>query len=127
MAVPLIPSRQRNIVFFNELKGRAAGVPLPTRKIDLVDGLRDRPMKILCLGYSRTGTVSLFTALTMLGYKPYHMAVAVQNASVELPCWADGLEAKRLGKGEPWGKEEFDKILGRYDVPDVDLGDCKQS
>lgn len=73
-------------------------------------------MRILCLGYSRTGTFSLYTALRMLGYKPYHMAEALKNADVDLPCWVEGIEAKLLGTGKPWGREEFDKLTGRYDA-----------
>jgi Sulfotransferase domain len=97
--------------------GHASGLPGPyTRKIDLVDGKREIPMKILCLGYSRTGTLSLYTALQMLGYRPYHMAEAIQNADVDMPCWAEGIEAKLLGKGKPWGREEFDKLTGKHDV-----------
>lgn len=86
------------------------------RKIDLVDGKREIPMKLLCLGYSRTGTMSLFTALQILGYKPYHMAETAKNADVDMPCWIEGIEAKYIGKGKPWGREEFDKLTGRFDV-----------
>ncbi len=117
MAVPLPPSRQHNIEFMNTAIGKALGSPPPyTRKIDLVDGKREVPMKVLCLGYSRTGTFSLFTALHMLGYNPYHMAEVIKNADVDIPCWIEGIEAKFHGKGKPWGKEEFDKLTGRHDV-----------
>ena len=117
MAVPLPPSRQHNIDFVNTIVGRALGLPPPyTRKIDLVDGKREVPMKVLCFGYSRTGTFSLFTALRMLGYNPYHMAEAAKNASIDMPCWIEGIEAKFCGKGKLWGKEEFDKLTGRHDV-----------
>lgn len=117
MAVPLPLSRQHNIEFMNAVIGRAFGLPPPyTRKIDLVDGTRRVPMKILCLGYPRTGTFSLFNALRMLGYNPYHMAEAVKNADIDIPCWIEGLEAKFCGKGKLWGKEEFDKLTGRHDV-----------
>lgn len=33
-----------------------------------------------------------------------------------LLCWKEALEAKVLGKGKPYGREEFDKVLGRYSV-----------
>jgi Sulfotransferase domain len=117
MAVSLPPSQQRNIEFFNTLFGGLGGLPPPyTRKIDLVDGRREIPMKVLCLGYSRTGTLSMYTALQMLGYKPYHMAEAIKNARVDLECWVEGVEAKMQGKGKEWGREEFDKLTGRCDV-----------
>lgn len=110
-------SHQRNVSFCNTLFGVAIGLPPPyIRKIDLVDGRRDIPMKILCLGYSRTGTFSLLTALRMLGYNPYHMVEGMKNADVDLECWVEGVEAKFLGKGKLWGKEEFDKLTGKHDV-----------
>jgi Sulfotransferase domain len=120
MAVPMPIARQHNIEFMNAAIGRAVGLQPPyTRKIDLVEGRRELPMKILCLGYSRTGTLSLYTALKMLGYNPYHMAEASKNASVDFPCWIEGMEAKFLGKGKQWGKQEFDKLTGQHDVSET--------
>jgi hypothetical protein len=117
MAVPLPLSRQHNITFVDTAIGKALGLPPPyVRKIDLVDGRREVPMKILCLGYSRTGTLSLLTALKMLGYNPYHMVEAAKNADIDMPCWIEGLEAKFHGKGKPWGREEFDILTGKFDV-----------
>lgn len=117
MAVPMLPSRRRNITFIETLIAKATGAPGPyIRKIDLVEGRREVPMKVLCLGYCRTGTFSLFTALTMLGYTPYHMAEAVKNAAVDLECWAEGVEETILKNGKPWGRKEFDKLTGNYDA-----------
>lgn len=66
---------------------------------------------------TEAGTLSLMSALTELGYRPYHMACAYPNAHVEFPAWTEALEIK-YGKrrGTPWGRREFDKLLGRYDV-----------
>lgn len=73
-------------------------------------------MRVLCLGMPRTGTMSIFTALQMLGYNPYHMVVAMGH----LDLWREALRAKYLGQGKPWEREEFDKLLGKYDsVADV--------
>lgn len=117
MAVPMPLSRQHNITFVNTAIGRKLGLPPPyVRKIDMVDGKREVPMKILCLGYSRTGTFSLYTALKMLGYNPYHMVEAAKNANIDMPCWIEGLEDKFQGKGKPWGRVEFDKLMGACDV-----------
>ena len=114
------PARCRNIAFINTVFGAAMGRPPPyTREIDLVEAPlnRELPMKILCLGWSRTGTLSLMAALMQLGYRPYHMAAAYPNAYVEFPCWTEALEVKYgRKKGKPWGREEFDKMTGRYDV-----------
>lgn len=54
-----------------------------------------------------------------LGYKSYHF---MENGSPEgaknkhIVCWREALEAKVLGKGTPYGREEFDKVLGNYSV-----------
>lgn len=72
------------------------------------------------LGLSRTGTMSLFAAMEELGYTPYHMSKAIQSPKSNLDVWREAIDAKFNGKGEKWGREEFDKILGNYDsVADV--------
>lgn len=48
--------------------------PVTGRLIDSHPGVRTRPMRLLVLGASRTGTVSIMTALEQLGYNPYHMS-----------------------------------------------------
>ena len=65
---------------------------------------------------SRTGTLSLFTALQKLGYAPYHMATAMGSSpKTSLGLWTEALRAKFHGVGKPWGREEWDKLLGDYD------------
>lgn len=68
--------------------------------------------------------MSLFTALKILGYRPYHMAEALGSSpKTSLALWCEALKAKFHGVGKPWGREEFDKILGEYDcvldVPNI--------
>lgn len=61
--------------------------------------------------------VALKTALEKLNYNPYHMAVAIRSRREgHLSYWEEALRAKFLGDGKPFGKEEFDKFLGNYDV-----------
>lgn len=74
---------------------------------------RSVPMEVLVLGYGRTGTQSLSQALTILGYnRTYHMIdVFMRN---DYPYWIAAMEAKYDGKGQPFGREEFDKFLGDY-------------
>lgn len=96
--------------------------PHPTtgRLIDSHPGTRTLPMRVLVLGMSRTGTMSIFTALEKLNYHPYHMAKAVQAPKTNLNVWCEALRAKFHGQGKVWGREEFDKVLGNYDaVADV--------
>lgn len=33
-----------------------------------------------------------------------------------IPLWTEALEAKYYGKAVPYGRAEFDKILGDFDV-----------
>jgi hypothetical protein len=123
MATKYPPVRCRNISFvaasFGALTGRA---PPYTREIDLIDAplQRQLPMRVLCLGWSRTGTLSLMAALAQLGYRPYHMAAAYPNAHEEFPCWTEALQLKfGLKPGTPWARPEFDKLTGGYDVCSV--------
>lgn len=94
--------------------------PLTGRLIDSHPGVRTRSMEILVLGASRTGTMSILTALEQLGYNPYHMVKAMKAPKLNFELWIEALNAKFHGKGKPWGREEFDRILGDFDaVEDV--------
>lgn len=33
-----------------------------------------------------------------------------------IPLWTEALEAKYYGKASPYGRSEFDKVLGDFDV-----------
>lgn len=77
---------------------------------------RTRPMRILCLGMARTGTLSTYTALNKLGYHTYHMSEVMKRPRTNLSLWSEAYEAKYDGKGKAWGREEFDKMLGDYDA-----------
>ncbi|KAM0238983.1 hypothetical protein ACHAP5_008421 [Fusarium lateritium] len=90
--------------------------PITGRLIDSYPVHRTKPMRVLCLGYSRKGAMAVFTALEQLDYTPYHMSVAIGSPKTNLSLWREALDAKFYGKGKPWGREEFDKILGLYDA-----------
>ncbi|PYI07077.1 NAD dependent epimerase/dehydratase [Aspergillus sclerotiicarbonarius CBS 121057] len=79
---------------------------------------RPKEMKVLCLGMSRTGTMSLYTALKELGYTCYHMAeCSLDNSNNSLANWNQAIEAKFHGKGRVYkGSTDFDKMLWRYDA-----------
>jgi hypothetical protein len=47
------------------------------------------------------------------------MAEIVKDPPRIIPLWVEALKAKYLGIGKPWGLEEFDKILGDFDVRSV--------
>lgn len=77
---------------------------------------RARPMEVLVLGLCRTATMSTQKALEKLGYdKVYNYSVAVKTLG-DPDKWIAALEAKFEGKGEPFGKEQWDVLLGDYNV-----------
>jgi hypothetical protein len=51
-----------------------------------------------------------------LGYTPYHTMEAYYHPRRDFPLWEEALKAKFLGEGKPYGREEFDKLLGNFDV-----------
>lgn len=63
--------------------------PHPTtgRLIESHPGTRTKPMRVLCLGASRTGTMSIYTALHKLGFRVYHMNEAVKTPRTSFGCW----------------------------------------
>ncbi|KAM5450728.1 hypothetical protein MaudCBS49596_004260 [Microsporum audouinii] len=70
------------------------------------------PMKVICAGMPRTGTLSLRTALKILGFEDtYHMiSCAVENPK-DCEIWVDALRAKYEGVGT-FEKKDWDAILG---------------
>ncbi|CAG7559839.1 unnamed protein product [Fusarium equiseti] len=75
-------------------------------------GERTVPMKVLCLGYGRTGTRSLRDQLLTLGFHhSYHTFDAIYRDFYDCKLWMDLLEAK-YDRGEKPSREDFDKLLG---------------
>lgn len=66
--------------------------------------------------FIRVGTFSLYQAMKMLGYKPYHMWETVTNGTTHMKILEEALRCKYLDGGKPYGKAEFDKWLADYDV-----------
>lgn len=81
--------------------------------IDRRHATRKVPLRVLCLGLSRTGTVSLRQALVQLGYKDcYHFASVLQENPLDSVLWLEALKAKFRGIGAPYSKKEWDALLG---------------
>ncbi|RKU41355.1 hypothetical protein DL546_001862 [Coniochaeta pulveracea] len=83
------------------------------KDIDRRNCQRKVPMKVLILGLGRTGTASIRAAMRQLGYvDTYHM----MSCSIENPpdalLWMDALRAKYDGVGKPFGRKEWDMLLG---------------
>jgi hypothetical protein len=92
--------------------GDMASLPYQT-DIDRRHCTRTVPLRVLCLGLSRTGTVSLRQALIQLGYKDcYHFASALQENPRDAEMWIEALNAKFKGIGEPFGKNQWGALLG---------------
>jgi len=99
-------------------------------------------MQVLCLGMSRAATMckpnpisiengsetygnclsAMKNAFNTLGYKSYH-ASEIRSSGVPkaMMCWKQAIQNKYLGKGKPYGKAEFDKLLKNYSVRDSPL------
>nr|UOW59927.1 SonE [Paraconiothyrium archidendri] len=74
-----------------------------------------REKKVIIIARSRTGTLSIYKAMNILGYKTYHGAEIMRNGVPHMAIAEEALAAKALGKGKPYGKAELDKWLWDYD------------
>ncbi|MCJ1248355.1 hypothetical protein MMC30_005572 [Trapelia coarctata] len=86
---------------------------LPETNIDRRTCKRTVPMEILNLSFPRTGTMSLHTALTILGYPCYHSIAFFQNLP-DTTMWNAAMDAKFFGTGPPFTLTEWDQLLGAY-------------
>jgi hypothetical protein len=69
------------------------------------------PMAVICPGYSRTGTLTMQKALTILGYpNVYHFSSFYDNVQ-DCDMWMELMNAKFEGNGT-YSNEDFDKLLG---------------
>ena len=39
----------------------------------------------------------------------------------DIPLWTEAIEAKYYGKGAPYERKEFDKLIGDFDVRDLQM------
>ncbi|KAF7344209.1 hypothetical protein MVEN_01711400 [Mycena venus] len=84
---------------------------------------RQVPLEVLGLGFSRTGTSSLRDALEMLGYNVTNHGFRVGPNPTDRAMWTEAINAKFYGKGNPYGRVEWDQLLGHCmavtDVPHI--------
>ncbi|KAF7352156.1 putative nad dependent epimerase dehydratase [Mycena venus] len=73
---------------------------------------RTVPMQVLVLGFSRTGTSSTRIALEKLGYNETNHGFTVATRPLEMEMWTEAINAKFFGKGKPYGRAEWDQLLG---------------
>ncbi|KAI1264940.1 efflux pump antibiotic resistance protein [Xylariaceae sp. FL1019] len=80
------------------------------------------PMEVLSLGFSRTGTSTMQTALKILGMPTYH-AFELYDHVDHCADWNKALDAKFFGQGKPFLRAEWDNLLADYgavtDVPAI--------
>ena len=58
--------------------------------------------------------VALQLGLQTLGLKSYHTLDCSKTKT--FPYWLEAVKAKYGGEGRPYGRDEFDKLLGQYNV-----------
>ncbi|KAJ7485339.1 P-loop containing nucleoside triphosphate hydrolase protein [Mycena latifolia] len=74
---------------------------------------RTVPMQVLGLGFPRTGTASLQSALETLGYvRTSHAFSVYASGPAVMDMWIAAIRAKFYGEGTPYGREEWDQLLG---------------
>jgi hypothetical protein len=73
-------------------------------------------VKVLCLGLSRTGTMSLRAAFERLGYRgTYHYRVPSIEDPSHCDFWVKALKAK-FENGDPITRSDFDKVYANFEV-----------
>ncbi|KAK8130460.1 tubulin [Apiospora kogelbergensis] len=72
--------------------------------------------KLIVLSAPRTGTLGLYHALQILGFKPYHMAEVLTNGADHARFLSEGVQASTEGTFQPYGRAEFDKWFAGYDI-----------
>ena len=88
--------------------------PPPTTSIDRHGAERVVPLKVLCLGCSRTGTATLRNALQRLGYiDAYHGFSVTMENPLDGKIWLEA-QCPSINKtsGRVFSREDFDQVLG---------------
>lgn len=68
---------------------------------------------------NRTGTLSVYRAMKILGYKPYHMAeVVLEGGAPHMEVLTEAITAQynRFSGIKRYNRQDFDKWLAEYDV-----------
>lgn len=62
---------------------------------------------------TRTGTLGLFQALKILGYRPFHISELLPYGVPQMKALEEAMVAS---SDAPFTRAEFDKLFGGYDV-----------
>ncbi|KAJ6523392.1 hypothetical protein DFH09DRAFT_198369 [Mycena vulgaris] len=85
----------------------------PDQWVERRGARRTVPMKVLVLGYPRTGTASMREALQILGYSDVHHMNSIFSNPPEADMWTEAINGRFFGQGKPYGRTEWDQLLGR--------------
>ncbi|KAK1999816.1 hypothetical protein LX36DRAFT_463523 [Colletotrichum falcatum] len=85
-----------------------------SRAVDRLPALAEaRPIRVIGLGPSRTGTLGLWQALKTLGYTPFHISELLPYGFQQMRALQEAILANDTD--EPFGRKEFDKLFAGYD------------
>ncbi|KAK3613658.1 hypothetical protein LTR22_028065, partial [Elasticomyces elasticus] len=70
---------------------------------------RTVPLEVLCLGYSRTGTLTCHKAMSSLGYPNPCQFSSVYDNLKDTNMWLEALDAKSNGRGNMPDSAIFDE------------------
>ncbi|KAK7943024.1 uncharacterized protein PG986_012137 [Apiospora aurea] len=73
-----------------------------------------RPMRVVGLGASRTGTLGVFLALKILGYRPFHISELLPHGVRQMQALEEAMVASSTDS--PFTRAELDKLFGDYDT-----------
>lgn len=76
---------------------------------------REPKVQVLHFSMPRTGSFSMKAAYEELGMPTYHGFVYIERPKDQLR-WFDAVDAKYYGKGNLFGPEEFNELLGEWAV-----------
>ena len=62
-------------------------------------------------------SAALAAALKQLGFTPYDYMDRVSEG--HLRDWTNAMKAKVKGTGTPWGRRDFDRLTGDFDVTNI--------
>ncbi|RAH75062.1 sulfotransferase family protein [Aspergillus aculeatinus CBS 121060] len=75
---------------------------------------RTVPLECLCLGFNRTGTASMCSALETLGLPCWHSTQFLSTRFGDIEMWQEAVDRKFFGAGPKFGRAEFDQLLHDY-------------
>ncbi|RAH61156.1 efflux pump antibiotic resistance protein, partial [Aspergillus piperis CBS 112811] len=76
---------------------------------------RTVPLQVLCLGFNRTGTASMCSALETLSLPCWHSIHLMSDKFGTIPMWQEAIDRKFFNAPGPlYGRAEFDQLLHDY-------------